>query len=439
MDRSAHHLTLATRRRLLADLAALVAVPTVSAELRHAPDCRRGAEWLVRRLQEAGLPEVALLETGGPPLVVGSVPASTGAGQARDTRGPQARPPHVLFYGHYDVQPVDPAQWSSPPFRLTLRGSDVVGRGAADDKGPVLAHVLAVEQLLTRRALPVRVTVLLDGEEEVGSPHLAAALDGLARRLQPDVVLISDTRMVDTDQPALVRSLRGSVTLDLVLRTAHPALHAGAWGGAVRGAASEMADLLSRLHAPDGSLAVPGPERHLRPVGHPRDHVTRPAITVTWLHAGGAATAVPDVARARLNLRTVLGQDPVVAASRTVAHLCRGLRPGSRLHVTRGPAVPAVEADVDGAGGRAAVLAYRDGFGRTPVITRSGGTIPAVAQLREAFGAPVVLMGFTPPDARIHAADEHLHLPVLWRAVRTASRCYTHVARQLSGRARAER
>jgi amidohydrolase len=287
-----------------------------------------------------------------------------------------------------------------------------VGRGTADDKGPLLAHVVAVERLLARQRLPTDVTFVLDGEEEIGSPHLPAALARLARGSRPDVVVLSDTRMAPGCRPALVRSLRGSVTLDLELRTAHPALHAGAWGGAVRGAAGDLAALLTALDP--GAAAA--------------DHTVEPAITVTCLRSGGPATAVPDRGSARLNLRTVIGQDPSRAAAAVERRLRHRLPPGATLDLRRGTAVPAVEADVRGPGARAAAAAYLDAFGREPVVTTSGGTIAAVAHLRAAFGAPVVLMGFTPPDARIHAPDERMHLPVLWRGVTAAGRFHHHLA-----------
>jgi acetylornithine deacetylase/succinyl-diaminopimelate desuccinylase-like protein len=395
-----HRLSDAGRRHLLRDLAALVSIPSVSADRRHAGDVHRAAAWLARRLATAGLGDVRLLEAGGPPVVVGRAPASGGR------RGR----PHVLLYAHYDVQPAGTG-WTSPPFRLTVRGPDAVGRGSADDKGPLLAHVVAVEHLLGRGRLPTDVTFVLDGEEEIGSPHLPAVLRALPR---PDVVLISDTRMASRQQPALVRSLRGSVTLDLALRTAHPALHAGQWGGAVRGAAGDLAALL----APLGREGAAG------------DHTVEPAVTITCLRSGGPATAVPDTGSARLNLRTVIGQDPARVATVLERQLRDRLSRGTALDVRRGSAVPAVRADVRGPGARAAAAAYVDAFGRRPVVTPSGGTIAAVAQLRAAFGAPVVLMGFTPPDARIHAPDERMHLPVLWRAVAAAARFHHHLARQ---------
>jgi acetylornithine deacetylase/succinyl-diaminopimelate desuccinylase-like protein len=200
------------------------------------------------------------------------------------------------------------------------------------------------------------------------------------------------------------------------VRTAHPALHAGAWGGVVRGAAADLAELLTSL---DGGLA-----------GDARDHTVEPAVTITCLRSGWPAIAVPDTGSARLNLRTVLGQDPARAATAVEQRLRRGLSHRTALTVRRGAAVPAVQADVRGPGALAAAAAYVDAFGRPPVVTTSGGTIAAVAQLRAAFGAPVVLMGFTPPDARIHAPDERMHLPVLWRAVTAATRFHHHLARQ---------
>lgn len=405
MDPRQHALSSAGRRRLLTDLAALVALPSVSGDPRYAGDCRRAAVWLAHRLEGGGI-RARLLEAGGPPVVVGRARAS---GRRRER-------PHVLVYAHYDVQPAG-SGWTSPPFRLTVRGRDAVGRGTADDKGPLLAHVVAVARLLAQQTLPTDVTFVLDGEEEIGSPHLPAALARLERGPWPDVIVLSDTRMAPGCRPALVRSLRGSVTLDLALRTAHPALHAGAWGGAVRGAAGDLAALLTSVDRSPSS-----------------DHTAAPALTVTCLRAGGPAIAVPDRGSARLNLRTVLGQDPAIAAGAVERHLRHHLPPGATLHLRRGAVVPAVEADVRGPGARAAAEAYLDAFGSRPVVTTSGGTIAAVSQLRTTFGAPVVLMGFTPEDAQIHAPDERMHLPVLWRAVTAAARFHHHLAAAPPGR-----
>jgi acetylornithine deacetylase/succinyl-diaminopimelate desuccinylase-like protein len=396
VDPRDHGLTRAERGRLLADLGELVAVPSVSADPRRAPDCRRAARWLVRRLRAAGVRDVGLVETGGPPAVMARALPSARMGAGRC---------HVLVYGHYDVQPAG-AGWTFPPFRLTtVRDRYAVGRGAADDKGPVLAHLHAVERLLARGRLPVGVSFLLDGEEEIGSPSLAPAVAAVARGPRPDVVVVSDTRMISAREPALVRSLRGSLPLEVTVRSAAAPMHSGAFGGAVAGAADDLVRALASLP---------------RMTSREGDHTTRPALSVTCLSSRGRASAIPASASARLDLRTVRGQDAHRLADDVERRLRGGLPTGSSVRVRRGTSSPAVAADVTGPWADAAATALRDAFGRRPAVTTSGGTIAAVARLQSCLGVPVVLMGFTPPDARIHAPDERMDLQVLSRAVTAA-------------------
>jgi acetylornithine deacetylase/succinyl-diaminopimelate desuccinylase-like protein len=445
MDPGQHDLTATavgghTRQRLLADLATLVSFPSVSAQPRHAGDCEAAAAWLARRLRTAGLPRVSIIATAGAPVVVAS----------SVTASPTWSRPHVLVYAHYDVQPADASRWCTAPFTLTLRGDDAHGRGAADDKGPLLAHVAAVESLVARGRLPVDVSFVFDGEEEIGSPHLAGVLRRLADRLTADVAIVSDTRMIAADRPALVESLRGSVSLDVTIQAPFPALHVGQWAGAVRGAATALADVVSSLHDRDGHVAVQdfyagvssppfsahvpslaGGEQGLLGLTVEQLTTQLPALAVTRVSAGGQQMAIPDRARARLNARMVVGQDPTRVVAAIEKHILGAVPSGWTVETNVGPGVHAAEGAIRGAGPRAAARAYERAFGRTPEVTRSGGTIAAVSQLRAELALPVVLMGFTLPDARIHAPDERLHLPVFWRAVRASSIFHGEFARLL--------
>jgi acetylornithine deacetylase/succinyl-diaminopimelate desuccinylase-like protein len=429
----------ASRATLIRDLARLVAIPSVSGTPRHRDDLATAAQWLARRLRVAGLPRVRLIRSGGPPVVH----ASTLPPGRHRRASPRPARPHVLVYAHYDVQPADPHRWTSPPFRLTRSGRCVVGRGSADDKGPLLAHISAFEALRAVRRRSVDLTYVFEGEEEIGSPHLPAALRTLASDSRaPDVILVSDTRILGPDRPALVRSLRGSLSLHYTVRAPFPPLHVGMWAGAVHNPALAVADALSSLHDQRGRVAVPGfydgvaPRRGRRqqpaapswgrwgiPGFSAQERTTvLPALTVTQLRAGGPAMAVPDRAEARINVRLVPGQEPTRVQRALTAHLIAATPPPQTPHVELVARAPAVETPMDHRGVRAAVDAYRAAFGRPPEITRSGGTIAAVAYLQDILGAPVVLMGFTLPDAQIHAPNERLHLPTLWRAVDTVVR-----------------
>jgi len=429
----------ASRATLIRDLDRLVAIPSVSGTPRHQDDLAAAAHWLARRLRVAGLPRVRLIQSGGPPVVHAS---TLPPGRSPKASSLPARP-HVLVYAHYDVQPAEPHRWTLPPFRLTAAGQSVVGRGTADDKGPLLAHISAFEALRAVRRRPVDVTYVFEGEEEIGSPHLPPALHTLATDTgAPDVIVVSDTRILGPDRPALVRSLRGSLSLDFTVRAPFPPLHVGMWAGAVHNPALAVADALSSLHDERGRVAVPGfydgvARRRGRRRGRAAPGWAQwgvpgfsaeerttvlPALTVTQLRAGGPAMAVPNCAEARINVRLVPGQEPARVQRALTAHLVAATPPPQTPHVELIARAPAVETPMDHRGVRVAVDAYRAAFGRPPEITRSGGTIAAVAYLQDVLGAPVVLMGFTLPDAHIHAPDERLHLPTLWRAVDTVVR-----------------
>jgi acetylornithine deacetylase/succinyl-diaminopimelate desuccinylase-like protein len=426
----------ARRATLIRDLSRLVAIPSVSGTPGHRDDLEASARWLARRLRTAGLPHVRLIRSGGPPVVH----ASTLRPDRSRRSGSLPTRPHVLVYAHYDVQPADARRWTSPPFRLTRAAPYVLGRGTADDKGPLLAHISAFEALQAGCGLPVDVTYLFEGEEEIGSPHFPRALRMLGGGTDtPDVAIVSDTRILGPDRPALVRSLRGSLSLHFSVHAPFPPLHVGMWAGAVHNPALALAEVLSSLHDAHGRVLVPGfydrvaPRRGRHPECEPRGWArwgvpgfsseerttVLPALTVTHLRAGGQTVAVPNCAEARINVRHVPGQDLNQVQRALTAHLMaatpRALTPRVELIAK----APAVETPLEHSGVCVAAHAYQAAFGRPPEITRSGGTIGAAAFLQEVLRAPVVLMGFTLPDANIHAPDERLHLPTLWRAVDT--------------------
>jgi acetylornithine deacetylase/succinyl-diaminopimelate desuccinylase-like protein len=430
-------------RRAVGDLAAFLRYPSVSADPAYRGAASECAAWLASHLRTIGLEDVRMVTTPGAPVVVAS---------NRHRHGRL----HVLVYGHYDVQPVAPAaEWRTSPFRPTIVGDAIHARGASDDKGQLLAHVKAAEAILaTEERLPVNLTVVAEGEEEVGSPNLAGALGACASH--PDLIVASDSRMLGPTRPAITIGLRGSVGLEVTLRGPRHDLHSGAFGGAVVNPAHELADLVSSLHDGDGRVAVagfydgvraiPASERARLVAVGPSDAalraqadgapltgdrrfsayertVIRPAINITALSSGyegpGARNAIPATATARLNARLVPGQVPAEIIGLMRSHVSRATRPGVVPSLRLLSAAPPTEIDPHEPALELAAQAYAAGFGARPALVRSGGSIPAVAVLQRTFDAPVVLMGFGLPDDNMHAPNERFRLPIFRRAIET--------------------
>jgi acetylornithine deacetylase/succinyl-diaminopimelate desuccinylase-like protein len=423
----------------------LVRIPSVSADPRHAPDVRRCATRLVHHLRRIGMEHVRVVATAGAPFVYGDWCHRPGR-------------PTVLVYGHYDVQPADPlAAWSSPPFQPTCRGPYLYGRGASDDKGQLCAHLAVIEAWMQGPGgPPVNVRCLLDGEEEVGSPHLAGFLATARDQLRSDVVVISDTRMAGRGRPAVTVGLRGLLTAELEVAGPGADLHAGTFGGAVHNPAQVLAELVAGLHHPDGRVAIAGFYDRVRPrsraeravlaASAPTDDsvrrqagvgrewgepgwslhertTLRPAVTVNGITAGyagpGSKSVIPARATAKLGIRLVADQRPAEVEELLRKHLARTtpatvratLRTGSRVRPavfdTRSPAMAAV------------ARACLRGFGARPVPLFSGGTIPAAGMLQARLRVPVVLLGLALPDDGAHAPNERFHLPTLWCGIDT--------------------
>jgi acetylornithine deacetylase/succinyl-diaminopimelate desuccinylase-like protein len=444
----------AGRARFAADLAAFVRFASVGADPRRREDVAACAGWLAGRLRRAGMRDVELAATPGHPIVHASWRGAPGA-------------PTVLVYGHYDVQPAEPLDaWRTPPFQPAIDGQDLVGRGACDDKGPVLCHIAAIEShLATSGRLPANVVCVFEGEEEHGSPHLPAFLRSRQRRLAPDVAVMSDTRMRGPGWPAIIEGTRGAVSFEVELSRSGDELHAGQFGGAIANPLEALCSVLARLHDDDGRIAVPGLYDRVR-LWAPRERARldreapsdaellhaagsddpageagfsayqrttlRPALTVTGLSGGytgpGAQSAVPARAVARLNLRLVPDQDPHEVSQLVRARL-RALAPaGLELAVRAGPGSRATTIDRRHPAVRAASRALSEAFGREPVFMRSGGSIPIVDVLQRLFGIPIVLMGFALPDDGMHAPNERVNLPTLHRGTGACARFLELVA-----------
>ena len=436
----------AHRARFVAELKDFVRFPSISAQPAHAADLKDCAAWLADHLQRVGLEKIRIVPTKRHPIVY-----------AESRRAPGK--PTVLIYGHYDVQPADPlSEWRWPPFEPLVRGEDLYGRGASDDKGQLFAHVKALECYLHAAGkLPLNIRCLFEGEEEIGSPSLPSFLEHNRDALAADIAVLSDTRILAGNRPAITYALRGALSLELEVRGPDTDLHSGNFGGAVHNPLQALCEIIAGLHDSRRKINISGFYDRVREVGEkerrylartgPRDveilrdaraehgwgecgytlyerTTLRPSLTINGISGGyqgqGVKAVIPARARAKFNFRLVPDQDPTEIDELFRRHVAR-ITPGTvrsaiRTSLAAKPALvernhPAVHA---------AARAYCEGFGRAPTFLRSGGTIPVVSLLRERLGIPTVLMGFALPDDRMHAPNEKFHLPNFYRGIRTS-------------------
>jgi acetylornithine deacetylase/succinyl-diaminopimelate desuccinylase-like protein len=437
----------------------LVRIPSMSASGFPPEEVRRSADATADVLRRTGLQHVEVLEIPGVhPYVYGDWLGRRGA-------------PTILIYGHHDVQPPGrPEKWLSPAFEPTERKGRLYGRGTADDKGGVMAHVAAVSAYLgTAGALPCNVKFLVEGEEEIGSEHLGEFLAKYAERMAADFIVLSDTGNFDTGVPALTYQLRGICQVDVEVQCLAQPVHSGAWGGPVPDAVRILCRLIAGLEAPDGSLNVPGLYRRVaRPsqaqlarmrrlpfdaAGYAREAGmlpgarlggerrysvyerlwTRPALTVIALEARpflGSSNQIIEAARARLSLRTVPKMDAEEAGRLLVEALTRRPPQGATVTARLTGATPWWTTDPEGPAFEAARRALKAGFGRDAVMIGSGGTIGFVRPFAERLGgAPCLLTGVADPACNAHSENESLHLGDWVKSMRAAVHLYDELSR----------
>ncbi len=409
----------------------LVRIPSVSADPAARSHLEASAAEVARQLEEAGLDEVEVVRAAdGLPAVLGRSPAPPGA-------------PTVLLYAHHDVQPVgDPAAWDSDPFEPVERDGRLYGRGAADDKAGVVVHCAALRAL--GDDLGVGVTVLVEGEEEIGSPTLPALLAEHRERLAADVLVLADSTNWRIGVPALTTSLRGGVSVVVEIATLRHGVHSGVYGGPVPDALTVLVRLLATLHDERGDVAVASLARseaepldltdeRLRADAGMLEGVRligsgsltsrlwrRPALSVLGIDAppvDQAGGALVPAARARIALRIAPGDDAAAARDALVRHLEERVPWGAQVRVTAGEPVAPYSARTTGPAYDAARLAFSEAWGVAPVEIGVGGSIGFVAMFAEAFpDAEVLITGVEDPDTRAHAANESLHLGDFERA-----------------------
>jgi cysteinylglycine-S-conjugate dipeptidase len=431
----------------LTDLRSLAMIPSISAPGHDSAEVRRSADATADLLIAAGLEDVRLLEIDGAhPYVTGQWLHA----------GPDA--PTVLLYAHHDVQPVGtPARWTSDPFTPTERDGRLYGRGTADDKAGVLAHVAAIRAWLeTRGALPVNVKVVIEGEEEIGSPHLAQFLAAHATTLDADVIVLADCMNWKVGWPGLTWSLRGMFDGTVTVRTMAQPVHSGMWGGVIPDALTAMARLLATLHDVDGRIVVDGFADDARPlsdderarlqaldadveelrrdarvldgvrlVGDPDVNVLermwlQPTITPTGMDVPDvvhASNTLLSEVTAKLSCRLAPGQDPHRAAAALERHLLAHAPFGCQVAWELGEVAPAWVTTPAGPAWDAAVAAFEAGYGHEVAAIGTGGSIPFVGPFADAMGgAACLLIGVEDPSTNAHGEDESLHLDDFARA-----------------------
>jgi acetylornithine deacetylase/succinyl-diaminopimelate desuccinylase-like protein len=442
------------RDRYVDELKGYLAIPSISALPQHAADVRRCAEWTADELRRIGMQDVRVEETPGHPIVYAEWLGAEGA-------------PTILFYGHYDVQPVDPLnEWTSPPFEPTVRDGELFARGASDDKGQIFMHFKAIEAYMKQSgSLPVNFKMILEGEEEVGSRHLDDYIRANRDRLAADVVVISDTAMFERGVPSLCYGLRGLAYFQIDLRGTKTDLHSGGFGGSVANPAMVLAQLLAQMKDRSGRVKIPGfyddvrdlsederaeyrklpfnETRYRKELGAPKlfgetgystlERVSaRPTFEVNGLLSGftgeGAKTVLPAVAMAKVSMRLVPDQDPDKVGDLFEAYLKKIAPKTVEVTLARMHGGKPWMASIDNPYVQAAGRAIEQGFGKAPVFTREGGSIPVVATFQQELGLPTVLFGVGLPDDRLHAPNEKLDLGNFHNGIVASAYLYQEIA-----------
>jgi len=425
----------------------------VSARSEHAADTHDAASWVADRLTDAGL-SASVMETPGHPVVLGEWRKA----------GPDA--PTLLIYGHYDVQPPEPLdEWITPAFEPTVRNGDLFARGASDDKGQLFLHIKALEaQLQGTGSLPVNVVVLAEGEEEIGSPNLVPFVEAHKDRLACDAVVISDSSMFGPGIPSLLFSLRGLAYFEIHVQGPSSDLHSGTYGGSVVNPGNALAKILASLKDDGGRVAIPGfyddvmewdletrdalgalpfdLNGFMEEVGAPGLNGEtgftllerlwiRPTCDVNGILCGytgeGAKTVLPAKAMAKVSFRLVPDQTPARVRELLTAYVTQIAPPEVSVRVEELHGGRPWKAELEGDFFEAAQRALEKAFNTPPVLTGEGGSIPIVVDFQEILKAPVLLMGFAPPGANMHAPNEWIPLENFRNGIHAVSQFYTEL------------
>ncbi len=441
------------RDRHLEQLTSFLAIPSISALSEHQSDMQKAAEWLSNEFESVGLENVSIDKTAGQSVVYADWLHAEGQ-------------PTILIYGHYDVQPVDPLHlWETPPFEATIRDNKLYARGASDDKGQVFMHIKAIEALMNVEGkLPVNVKLIIEGEEEIGSPSLEEYIQNNQDKLAADFIVISDTGMYAPGQPAICYGLRGLAGVQIDVKGPKGDLHSGLYGGGVQNPIHALVEILASFRDAEGTIAIDGFYDEVRDLteeeragwaaldfdreaikkevgvkeltGEPGYSYTeqvwaRPTLEINGVFGGfsgeGIKTVLPSEAGAKITCRLVPDQLPEEIVAKLRAHIAKHEPVGCEVTVTEfdkgKPYLTPYDHEVIQAAGRA----YEQVYGVPTVFTRGGGSIPIVAAFDEILGLPVVLMGFGLDTENFHAPNEHFHLENFDKGLRVIGNYYGEI------------
>lgn len=425
------------KEQAIAELSEFVAIPSIAAQSEHKGDVRRAAEWVAARMTRAGIENVRLVESALHPAVYGDWLHAPGK-------------PTVLIYGHFDVMPPGPLHlWTSPPFEPQVRDGRLYGRGATDDKGNMFIPILAVEALLqTTGSLPLNLKFIFEGQEEMGSPHMGAFVAEQSGLLACDLVINADSGQRAEDQPTQTLSTRGICGLEFAIIGPDADVHSGQHGGAIQNPLHAISELIASFHDKDGKVAVAGfyddvievpaeeraamtvetwdeetertkigiPAFYGEPGYTPRERATiRPTLEINGIWGGymgqGPMTVIPHVARAKISCRLVAHQDPKRVLDCVIAHIESHTPRGVVSEVTPFASLArAYHLPADYSANALVGDLLEEMYGKNPLPSRTGGSVPILAFFRESLDAYSVGFGFGLPDEGIHGPDEFFRL-----------------------------
>ncbi|MEN9744094.1 MAG: hypothetical protein RLZZ65_1899 [Bacteroidota bacterium] len=436
--------------KFVAELFDLLRIPSISADLAYQQDVQNCAQFLAKHFQEIGLDEVAIFPTAGHPIVYAE-------------KMIDAALPTVLVYGHYDVQPADPLElWHSPAFEPVIKKTEIhpegaiFARGACDDKGQVFMHVKALEAMLKSQELPCNVKLMIEGEEEIGSPNLAIFVKENKQKLKADIILVSDTGMLANDVPSITTGLRGLSYVEVEVTGPNRDLHSGLYGGCVANPINILTQMIASLHDENNHITIPGfydkvqeltaedraemakapysEEAYCKALDLKQTHgesgystmergSIRPTLDVNGIWGGytgeGAKTVIASKAFAKISMRLVPDQDPEEITRLFQEHFEKIAPNSVRVKVLPHHGGEPVVTPTDSFAYDAAARAYETTFGKRPIPVRSGGSIPIIAMFEKELGLKTIMMGFGLDSDAIHSPNEHYGLFNFYKGIET--------------------
>lgn len=441
------------RDRFLNELLDLLRIPSVSADSKFKPDMLKAAEYVKDRISEAGADRVEIYETPGHPVVYGEKIVDPSL-------------PTILIYGHYDVQPADPYElWNSPPFEPVIKNERIYARGACDDKGQVYMHIKALETMLATDSLTCNVKIMIEGEEEIGSSNLETFVKEHREMLKCDTILISDTSIIANDVPSIETGLRGLTYVEVEVVGANRDLHSGVYGGGVANPINILCDMISSLKDENGHITIPGfydnvqdltteertalnaapfdleeykKDLHVDDVTGEAGYTTiertsvRPTLDVNGIWGGyigeGAKTVLPSKASAKISMRLVPNQTDQEICALFTKHF-ESIAPASvKVKVTPHHGGLPYVTPTDSIEYKAAEMAMEESFGKKPIPTRGGGSIPIVALFEQVLGRKSILMGFGLDIDALHSPNESYGLFNYYKGIETIPLFFKHYA-----------